>query len=143
MIDLGRDFNWDKAIDKTLWKELQNHNLTLRYGLQSLDLSMMALAIGFKHKTPKPFEKNSIGSGGNIRDALGTDRRKKNAIGFILSVAVEHTGSLEILKEDGPKIRKISEEYANGGVEKLHQIFMSPSSDNVVINNLLKIMKES
>ncbi len=140
MIDLGRNFSWDKDVDKTLWKDLQNHEIIRKHKFQALDLSMMAMSLGFKHKCPKPFKKGSIGSGGNI---FGNDSKKRNAVTLILSIAVEHTGSLDILEKDGSEIRKIAEEYANGGLAKLHKIFMDSNSDKAIIAKLVKIMEGS
>ena len=140
MIDLGRNFNWDKDIDKKLWKDLQNHDIIRKHKFQALDLSMMALSLGFKHRCPKPFKKGPIGSGGNI---FGNDSKKHNALVFIISIAVQHTGGLEILEKNGSEIRKIAEEYANGGVNILHGIFMDSKSDKAIIAKLVKIMQES
>ena len=140
MIDLGRNFSWDKDVDKTLWKDLQNHEIIRKHKFQALDLSMMAMSLGFKHKCPKPFKKGSIGSGGNI---FGNDSKKRSAVTLILSIAVEHTGSLDILEKDGSEIRKIAEEYANGGLAKLHKIFMDSNSDKAIIAKLVKIMEGS
>ena len=38
MIDLGRNFSWDKDVDKTLWKDLQNHEIIRKHKFQALDL---------------------------------------------------------------------------------------------------------
>lgn len=139
MIDLGRNFSWDRAVDKTLWKDLQTHDIITKHKFQALDLSMMALSIGFKHKCPKPFKKTAIGSGGDIE---GLKEEKVRAKAFILSVAVYHTGSLDILEKKGAVIRRIAEEYANGGLPILHKIFMSAKSDKAIIADLVKIMKD-
>ena len=141
MIELGRNFYWDKNVDKTLWADLQNHEITKMHKFTALDLSMMAMALGFKYRSPKPFVKSAIGSGGNI---LGdNDTKKQRAVASIMAIAVHHTGSLDILEEPYGKIRRIAEEYANGGLSYLHDIYMKSASDKIVIQKLLKLIKDS
>ena len=137
MIDLGRNFSWDKDVDKTLWKDLQNHEIIRKHKFQALDLSMMAMSLGFKHNV-QTFQKGPIGSGVIFLEMI----QKRNAVTLILSIAVEHTGSLDILEKDGSEIRKIAEEYANGGLAKLHKIFMDSNSDKAIIAKLVKIMED-
>ena len=141
MIDLGRNFSWDKNVDKTLWADLQNHDITKIHRFTALDLSMMAMALGFKYRSPKVFVKSAIGSGGDIRGE--NDTKKQKAVASVLSIAVHHTGSLDILEEDYTKVRRIGEEYANGGLSYLHDIFMKSTSDKIVIQKLLKLIKDS
>lgn len=141
MINLGRNLDWDKNVDKTLWKDLQDHEITKKHKFRALDLSMMAMALGFIYKCPKPFVKGPIGSGGNI---LGENNiKKQKAVAFIMSLAVYHEGSLSVLEGNEKKIRRIAEEYANGGVVHLHKIFMDSKSDIITIQKLVKLMKNS
>ena len=80
------------------------------YKRRQIDIFLLAMAIGFARKNRKKVTRPSMSI---RRDAL-----REKEVWMMCSVALAEEGRLEVLA-DPPRVVRICEEYANGGINEL------------------------
>ena len=133
MIELGRNLNYDKTIEKSIWEPLKEHPLLSNFN--GLEICMIALALGFNKGVRTKLKKKYPNI--NLRGD-GTSNRKAQA--YILAIASYDQG-LDFLDEEESVVKNIAEEYINTGLKEMESIFLK-KDDIIALNTLMLILKK-
>lgn len=111
--DWPRNFSCDET-NRNTYAELTDRNQTLSpfRGKEFADVFSVAMAIGFKMSNRIPLKKLAY----NIPFSALKEREW-----LIDAIAIADAANLDILL-DTPRVVRIVEEYANGGIERLKEI---------------------
>ena len=115
--DWPHDMSYDKAnneaamfYDITSEGSAIGADTSIFYKRRQVDIFLLAMAIGYARKNRKKIARPSMSI---RRDAL-----KEKEVWIMCSVALAEEGCLEVLA-DPPRVVRICEEYANGGIDEL------------------------
>jgi dnd system-associated protein 4 len=110
--DFPRDWAFDDSY-RDVYEQLTDRNQTLSpfKGKTFADVFAFAMTLGFYHKHSVQIRKRS-----NSIPFLTSPLRDREWL--IRAIAISESGGLDVML-DKPKIAKIAEEYANGGIELL------------------------
>lgn len=115
--DWPHDMSYDKAnneaamfYDITSEGSAIGADTSIFYKRRQVDIFLLAMAIGYARKNRKKIARPSMSI---RRDAL-----KEKEVWIMCSVALAEEGRLEVLA-DPPRVVRICEEYANGGIDEL------------------------
>lgn len=95
---------------------------------------MLCLALGYKRKNRKELEKPV--------PLLNVKSFDDEDLWTMASIAVEENNDLKVIT-NGPEMRKIASEYANGGLDELEQLIADYGSGEALELALEKIARES
>ncbi len=109
----GRNYNIERSLQKD-YNQLKESR-ALFEGKENADIFLLAMALGLKSRTRKRLE---VPWG-----IVNTPGFSAEAKALIVSIAVKEGGASVL--SDRNEIRRIAEEYANGGFEELKEISKS------------------
>jgi hypothetical protein len=116
-----RDVHIEKS-KRSLYEDLRTKETSPFYGVELHDLFMFALSYGRK-------KAGRVELDGDEHALFGrANALREEQAGIIEAVAVWEERSLDVLR-DKRFVYTISEEYANGGIEKLHGRVFGPEDD--------------
>lgn len=133
-IELGRNINYDRTIEKSIWEPLGEHPLFTN--LSGLDIMMIALALGFNKGVRTKLKKKYP----NV-NLDGDNPTNRKAQAYLIAIAVHEKG-LDFIDGERSEIRNISEEYINTGLIEMEKIFLKNDDNTIGLNKLMLILKK-
>lgn len=106
-----------------LYKELETNPQSPFYEEELVDIWLFTVGYGRHHG-----EKEKLP--GNKKWMVRMTSLDADAEWIVKSVAIEETGTTDVL-QDGKRTFTIAQEYANSGIELLHDEVMDPDSDSI------------
>lgn len=106
-----------------LYKELETNPKSPFYDEELMDIWLFTVGYGRQHGEREPLPGNKKWM---IRMTSLDDDREW----IVKSIAIEETGTTDVL-QDGKQVFTIAQEYANAGIELLHDEVTDPDSDSI------------
>jgi hypothetical protein len=106
-----------------LYKDLETKPSSPFFEEELVDIWLFTVGYGRKHGQREPLP-------GNKKWMVRMTSLDDNAEWAVKSVAIEETGTVDVL-QDGKQVFKIAQEYANSGIELLHEEVTNSDSDSI------------
>ncbi|RQG92819.1 hypothetical protein EA462_00910 [Natrarchaeobius halalkaliphilus] len=106
-----------------LYKELENNPNSPFYEEELVDIWLFTVGYGRQHSEREPLP-------GNKKWMLRMTSLDDDEEWIVKSIAIEETGTTDVL-QDGKQIFTIAQEYANSGIELVHEEVTDTDSDSI------------
>jgi len=106
-----------------LYKDLETKPSSPFFEEELVDIWLFTVGYGRKHGKRKPLP-------GNKKWMVRMTSLDDDDEWLVKSVAVDETDTTDVL-QDGKRVFKIAQEYANAGIELLHEEVTNPDSDSI------------
>ena len=106
-----------------LYKDLETDPKSPFYEEELVDIWLFSVGYGREHGERKPLP-------GNKKWMVRMTSLDDDSEWIIKSIAIEETGTTDVL-QDGKQIFTIAQEYANSGIELLHDEVTNSDSDSI------------
>jgi hypothetical protein len=106
-----------------LYKELENNPNSPFYEEELVDIWLFTVGYGRQHGEREPLP-------GNKKWMLRMTSLDDDEEWIVKSIAIEETGTTDVL-QDGKQVFTIAQEYANSGIELVHEEVTDPDSDSI------------
>lgn len=106
-----------------MYKDLENNPESPFYGEKLVDIWLFTVGYGRQHGEPETLP-------GNKKWMIRMTSLDDEGEWVVKSVAIKETGTTDVL-QDGKQVFTIAQEYANAGIELLHEEVMDKDSDTI------------